>query len=126
MFDTPVPDIATVRRSAGLCKPAATFSAPECGFVLHDGDLRAIVLTFAATALLVFAGALACDLYLGAVILRGARSLQDIPSYRLALDLLPWFSMFTALIVGVGISGALAMHRLTPEVAGRNLRHRVF
>lgn len=124
-FHTASSTLDSVRRSNGF-QSSRRSSASERGFVLHGSDLRAVVFTFAVTAVVVFAAALACDLYFGATIVRGARSLQEVSGYRLALDLLPWFSMFTALIGGVGISGILVMRKLKTDATENWLQHRAF
>lgn len=108
----------------GPIRPAARPSAGRSRFIIHDGDLHAIAITFAATAVVLVVAMLACDVYLGAIVTRGVRSIRDMPNYRLALDLLPWSLTFTALVTVVGLGGVAVFRRLRSDTARAGLWYR--
>jgi len=69
-------------------------------------DLRTIGLTFTVTGLIVLLAAIGFDCVLFSVMIEGAHSLEMVPTYRLAVDLLPLSLAFTAL-VGAMTAGAV-------------------
>jgi len=69
-------------------------------------DLRTVALTFTATGLIVLLAAIGFDCVLFSVMIEGAHSLEMVPTYRLAVDLLPLSLAFTAL-VGAMTGGAV-------------------
>ena len=73
---------------------------------VSDDDLRTIGLTFTATGLIVLLAAIGFDCVLLSVMIEGAHSLEMVPTYRLAVDLLPLSLAFTAL-VGAMTGGAV-------------------